>query len=95
VRENGTGAGVPRSSQAARVTLGAFGAARPVTIVWSAPHQQVKATTIPRSVFVRDDTWLGKISWRWAQAVQWWSNMRRPPSETADGSATMVHSAQS
>jgi hypothetical protein len=54
-----------------------------VVSVWSAPHQQVKATTMPWSVFVIDVTWLGKISWRLSQDVQWWSNMVTSLSRTA------------
>ena len=45
-------------------------AARPVVIVCASPHQQVKDTTIPCSVLVIAVIWLGKISWRLAQAVQ-------------------------
>ena len=36
--------------QAASVTLSCFADALPVVMVWAAPHQQVKATTMPWSV---------------------------------------------
>ena len=35
---------------------------------------------MPWSVFTSEVTWLGKMSWRLSQAVQWWSNMEEPPS---------------
>ena len=67
--------GIWVADQAARVTEDAEAFRRPVTRDWSAPHQQVKVTTMPLSVFVNPVTWVGKISWRLAQVVQTWSNM--------------------
>ena len=72
------------------MTAAGFLAARPVVTDWSAPHQQVKATTIPWSVFVIDETWLGKINWRLSQDVQWWSNMMTSLSRTINRCTTMI-----
>src|SRR5688500_12383107 len=52
---------------------------RPVTQVWSAPHQQVNRTTMPASTLVTEVTWVGKISWRLPHDVHSWSNISGPP----------------
>ncbi|MBJ7359050.1 MAG: beta-lactamase family protein, partial [Nocardioides sp.] len=76
---------VNRQLQAATVSTTGRLTALPVSIVWSAPHQQVNATMMPCSVFTSEVTWLGKISCRRSHAVQVWSNMGPPRRDVGAG----------
>ena len=77
-------------AQAARATFEVDTAILPVTMACSAPHQQVKATTMPASVLVIAVTMLGKMSWRFSHAVHCWSNMGGLPLGIRDGAPATV-----